>query len=139
MVSRIIIKGTIAILIQRKPVARKIQALFKERGMDAIIVDQDNPKLEEFCKRGQGLLVTDTYFGFRPIHVMKQSENIQVAVVFLKRPRDAFDDATLKAFGSFVVGIFEEEMDEYQLEELIKLAVKYESDVDPAIYLDDEA
>ena len=138
MVSRIIIKGTIAILIQREAVARKIQARFRDRGMEATILKEDHPKIVEFLERGQGLLITDTYFGFRPIRKLKDANNMQVAVCFVRRPNDSFDEKTLQGFGHFVVGVFEEEMEEEHLDELIKLAVTYESDVDPAITLGEE-
>ena len=42
-------------------------------------------------------------------------------------------------FGSFVVGVFEEELEDEHIEQLIALAVKFESDIDPSITIDDEA
>lgn len=138
MGSRIIIKGTIAILVQRTTVARRLQGLFRENGMNPTIVSENHEKLAEFLRRGQGLLITDTVLGFRPIRALKDAENLQIAVVFLRRPNDAFSDETLLGFGPFVVGVFEEELDEEQLDRLIRLAVQYESDIDPAITIDDE-
>lgn len=138
MISRIIIRGTIAILVQRSTVSRRLQGLFRDRGMQSSIIKEENEKLQDFLKRGQGLLVTDTVLGFRPVRALKDNQNLQIAVVFLRRPNDAFSEESLMEFGDFVVGVFEEELDEEQLEELVRKAVQYESDIDPAIVIDDE-
>lgn len=138
MTSRIIIRGTIAILIQREAVARKVQARFKERGMDADILKENNPRFDEFLKKGRGLLITDTYLGFRPVRVLKDSKNTQICVVFLRRPADSFEESTLLDFGTMVVGVYEEEMEDEHLSELIMRAIKFESEVDPGILIEDD-
>jgi hypothetical protein len=105
--------------------------------MESSILKENHPKIAEFLAKGNGLLVTDTYLGFRPVRAIKDSNNVKLGVVFLIRPNDPFQESTLKELGPFVLGVYEEEMEDHHLDDLIAVAVKFESEVDPAISLGD--